>query len=362
KENPIQSFGGRLPISHESDFVSLLPVGKKLFSIQQFDSRPGMMYLMELQQDTVNGALSVKQVHPLNLPVVHGAWSLGSGVVTAWHSHLAAERNEPDARQFNPITGYLDERFHEMAAYYVGEAVDLNPYDYGYPLEVMLKNENAEYWIAKHYSMGRVSNKITYIMPDHRTAYISDSGQGGGLYLFVADAPANLSAGTLYAAKWAQRNADGAGSADLTWVSLGHASDKEIKAYLNQQITFTDIFDVAEPDKNNKCPATFNLVTSMAGRECLRIRRGMSKAASRLETRRFAALAGATTELNGTAGISYDWVHNSLFLAVSDIDNKMLNNHSSEIGGSNQIRLKEKNNCGAVYQLRLAKNTKMGSD
>lgn len=362
KDNPIQNFDGRLPISHASDFVSLLPVGKKLFAIQQFESRPGMMYLMELQQDTVNGALAVKRIHPLNLPVVHGAWSIGSGVVTAWNSHLAAENNEPDARQFNPITGFLDERFHEMASYYLGEAVALNPYDYGFPIEVMLKDEKASYWIAKHYAMGRVSNKITYIMPDHKTAYISDSGQGGGLYMFVADAPANLSAGTLYAAKWTQKNAEAGGQADLFWLNLGHATDKEIKAYLNQQLTFTDIFDVADLDKTNKCPAKYGLVSTMNGRECLRIRRGMSKAASRLETRRFAALNGATAEINESAGISYDFARNTLFWAVSNLDNKMLDNDASEIGTSNQIKLKEKNNCGAVYQMRLTKNAGVGSD
>lgn len=362
KGNPIQTFRGALPISHAGDFISLIPVGKKLYAVQQFDSRPAMMYFMELQQNPTSGELSVKRFQPLNLAVVHGGWSLGSGVVTSWNSHLGSETFEPDARQFNPITGYLDERFHEMAAYYAGEAVDLNPYDYGYPIEVLITDEAGSHWVAKHYAMGRVSNKLTYIMPDGKTAYISDQGQGGGLFLFVADKPGYLDAGTLYAMKWNQKSAENGGEANLNWVSLGHATDKEIKAYLNQQITFTDIFYTAELDKNNKCPANFGLIATMNGRECLRIRKGMAKAASRLETRRFAALTGASTELNEAGGISYDAGRNELFLAVANIDSTMLDNHMSELGSSNQIKLKEKNNCGAIYKIKLGKSTTFSSD
>src|SRR3546814_3485803 len=63
--------------------------------------------------------------------------------------------------------------------------------------------------------MGRISHELVQVMPDERTALMGDDATNGGLFMFVADKARDLSAGTLYVAKWHQKTAANGGSADL---------------------------------------------------------------------------------------------------------------------------------------------------
>jgi hypothetical protein len=58
-------------------------------------------------------------------------------------------------------------------------------------------------------------------------------------------------------------------------------------------IKFGDIFDVSNADPGD---ATYKKVKTYTGTEWLRLKPGMEKAAAFMETRRYAALVGATTE------------------------------------------------------------------
>ena len=82
-----------------------------------------------------------------------------------------------------------------------------NPYRYGFPVEIAVK-EDGSYTVAKHHAMGRVAVELAKVMPDQKTAYISDDGTNVGLFMFIADTAGNLDAGKLYAAKWNQTSAD----------------------------------------------------------------------------------------------------------------------------------------------------------
>lgn len=87
--------------------------------------------------------------------------------------------------------------------------------------------------------------------------------------------------------------------------------------------------------------------------------------ASRLETRRWAALQGGTTEFRKMEGITYSPDHQWLFLAISEVDRGMRDFGRAgkpspyakyDIGGPNHIRLSQSNGCGAVYGLHLDGN------
>jgi hypothetical protein len=78
----------------------------------------------------------------------------------------------------------------------------------------------------------------------------------------------------------------------------------------------------------------------------------MEKAASRLETRRYAAMMGGTTEFRKMEGISFDPDSMTMYLGMSEIAKGMLDGSSSDTGGPNDIRL-SLNQCGAVYALDL---------
>ena len=80
----------------------------------------------------------------------------------------------------------------------------------------------------------------------------------------------------------------------------------------------------------------------------------METAASRLETGRYAALAGATTEFRKMEGATFDPDRGQLYVAMSRIQRGMLDNDEKyDLGGSNDIRLAD-NGCGAVYALEIA--------
>jgi secreted PhoX family phosphatase len=94
----------------------------------------------------------------------------------------------------------------------------------------------------------------------------------------------------------------------------------------------------------------------------------MAKAASRLETRRYAAYLGATTEFRKTEGITFDPATKKAFIAISALERGMedhmkggVANESYDKGGANDIRLAY-NKCGAVYAAPVGYDPVVGSD
>jgi len=61
--------------------------------------------------------------------------------------------------------------------------------------------------VVKHYAPGRYAREMVELAADHRTVIGGDDGKNTGLFMFVADAAKDLSAGTLYAAKVTQTGA-----------------------------------------------------------------------------------------------------------------------------------------------------------
>jgi secreted PhoX family phosphatase len=371
---PLVAEDGSPYISNDNDFSSLIPVGKKIFMVSHFESRPAAMYITELEQNPETGRLTAISTKPADFSKVRGGWVHCAGSVTPWNTHLGSEEYEPDADKRDPDTGSINDYYDAMGAYYGGDLLKLNPYDYGYTIEVKILNEAGDHTVIKHYAMGRLAFELTYVLPDNKTAYLSDDGTNVSLYLFVADRQMDLSSGTLYAARWNQTSAADGGSANLDWVNLGHATNADIKAYIDKGITFADIFDKVAPTEADTCPAGYTSIN--AGHQedkmgnfhqCLKLKPGMELAASRLETRRYAAMMGATTEFRKEEGITFNPVTNTLYVAMSEISRGMedqqkngKDNNKYDVGGFNQIKLPY-NLCGGVYALDLEKNDTIGS-
>ncbi len=359
---PLKDALGRPRISQNPDFSSLLALHGRLFMLTQFETTPGAIYLSTLSQDPDDGALRALSTRPLDLSAVGGGWLHCAGSVTPWNSHLGSEEYEPDARRFDPASGTLPGTIHwgPMASYVGGDPRRLDPYAYGWPLELEVLNAAGSTRITKHYAMGRLSLELARVLPDQRTVYLSDDGTNGGLFLFVADRPGDLSAGRLYAGRWEQAP-EGIGG-DLSWVDLGHANSSRIRRYLDEGVRFNELFAAANPEQG-RCPEGFDSINTghhAPYQECLRLRPGMALAASRLETRRFAALRGATTEWRKLEGIAFDPLGPRLYLAASAVNRGMEDRRSNGLpnpdydqGGPNHIRL-EYNRCGVVYRLELA--------
>ena len=231
--------------------------------------------------------------------------------------------------------------------------------------------------------MGRATWELARVMPDNRTAYYGDDGTNVGLFMYVADAEKDLSAGTLYAAKWTQTSADNGGAADITWIKLGHATDAEVKALIDKGITFDDIFESKAPpapveEKTAEAAAPpaaapageapkaeaaadaaaldhaaegfTRIRAGHGGDEWLKLKPGMEQAAAFLEPRRYAAMLGATTEFNKMEGVAADDRKKNLYVAMSYIEKGMTKDATGPRDDIQVAKLK----AGAVYELPMA--------
>lgn len=362
------------------DHTSLVtaPNGK-LYMTTQFECAVGAMYSMEVSQDKTTGKLTAKKDTMKYIKISHenGSWVHCAGIKTPWESHLGSEEYEPNADLIDPTTGKAlaadkksvnaGDYYNNMYLYFNGDQTKANPYFYGWTPEVSYDANGASAFV-KHYSMGRFAHELAYVMPDKKTSYLTDDGTNCILAMFVSDKESDLTSGTLYAAKWKQTSSTGSGAANIEWINLGHATDAEIKIYVNTKPKFSDIFDKEAKSTDGKtgsgsgvCSTGYTSVNTghaSANHECLKLKTGMEKYASRLETRRYAGMMGATTEFRKEEGVTYDSDRKKLYIAMSDISNGMLDNDSkADLGGNNDIKI-SKNSCGAVYQSDVASGIK----
>jgi uncharacterized protein len=349
--------------SNAPDFTSLLKVGSKMYSLTHFETLPAAMYLSELAQGA-DGVLSMVSTKAVDFSAVGGLWNPCAGSVTPWGTHLGSEEYPADARKHEEATAvadFADDEILPMARYFGLDPATMtlddyrgavNPYHYGFPVEVTVA-EDGTATPAKHYAMGRLAVELANVMPDNRTAYITDDGTNTGLFRFVADKDGGLSAGALFAAKWVQTSDADGGAATLEWIDLGHSDDAMIADAIAKGTKFSDIFETAEFAADGSCPEGF-LSSNAEGRaECLKVRPGMEAAASRLETRRYASMLGASTEFRKMEGSAYNPDKNVLYVAMSEIGKGMTDaDEKADKGGRNDIRL-PKNGCGAVYEVAL---------
>ncbi|MFT4046157.1 MAG: DUF839 domain-containing protein [Solimonas sp.] len=331
---PILQEDGSATIADSNDFSSFLTVGSKLYAVSQFESQPGAMYLTELSQNSETGKLTAVTTTALDLSGINGIWNPCAGQVTPWETHLGSEEYEPDAKSGTSSAS-------TMSDYLGGDTT--NPYFWGYPVEVAV-GEDGTATVTKHYAMGRFAHELEYVMPDSKTVYESDDGTNVGFFRYVADTASDLSSGTLYAMKWTQTSTAGAsalGTADISWTELGSATDDEIKALIDAGTTFTDIFTVGTAT-DGACPDGYTAVTANStSLQCLSLNDGMEKAAAFLETRRYAAYLGATTEMKKEEGVTFDPAGKKLYVAYSDVSSGMSD-------GSGDVQLAQ-NSCGAIY-------------
>ena len=254
--------------------------------------------LIRVDQDKRTGRLDVVDYSPISFAGVDGGWIHCGSTPSAWNTHLGSEEYEPDAKTREGLAkaGDSDDNtdIGSFSRYFFGDTDAANAYRYGVLPEIAV-DKNGKTTVVKHYAPGRYAREMIELASDHRTHIGGDDGKNTGLFMFVADAPKDLSAGSLYAARVTQTSAANGGSYDLRWIRLGHATNDEIQAMVDGGIRFSHIFDVSLTDPGDP---SYTKVTTYMGTEWLRLKPGMEKAAAFLESRRYAALLGATTEFS----------------------------------------------------------------
>ena len=268
---------------------------------------PSATGLSRLDQDRRTGALTVTSYDNVDFSGVKGGSIHCASSLTPWNTHLSSEEYEPDAKVRQGVAPKAADSddgtdIDGFSAAWFGNAATANAYDYGLLPEVKVRKDGKTS-VVKHRALGRFARELADVQPDGRTVYMGDDGAYTGLFLFVADEKGELSEGTLYAGKWTQTSDLSGGAATLSWIRLGHAEDEELQALVDGGIRFADMFDVSNVDPVDP---TYKKVKTYTGTEWLRVKPGMEKAAAFLETRRYAALLGATTEFAKMEGISHN--------------------------------------------------------
>jgi secreted PhoX family phosphatase len=337
----------------------------------QYGKQPMTISLATIAQNRRTGQLKTVALKNIAMAGVGGLWISCAGSPSPWSTHLGSEEYEPDARcaekpdavclstssdpakqlPFNDPKFSLNldsmNRFLDPS----GASRPANVYNYGLVPEVTV-DAKGDAGVVKHRALGRISREIVQRMPDNRTAYQGDDGTYNVLTMFVADAPADLSSGTLYAAKWNQISAENGGAAALSWFRLGHASDAEIETMVRAGIRFSDIFTVGDPAN---CPADYRLIKAGHNTgllECLKLKDGKEQAAAFLETRRYAAYRGATTEFEKFEGVTLNARDGKVYLAMTRMRDGM---EDKAADPANDIRI-PKLLAGAVHEMDLAAN------
>ncbi len=217
----VNSVSGKLmEVCNHPDGNMFLPItgsGDEAYLYTNYECRPGAIGKIYMKRngkgwDVVDG-------ENVNFDSVNGTWNNCNAYATPWNTGLSSEEYEPVAAK----SGW-QENLKAMTAYLGQQA---NPYDYGFPVELIpdQEGESATTKVVKHYAMGRLSYEMSAVMGDQKTAYSGDDGSAVILSKFVADEPANLSAGTLYAAKISQNKDESLG---IEWIELGRSTDADV--------------------------------------------------------------------------------------------------------------------------------------
>lgn len=346
-------------------------VNKDSAGVDGYGKIPMAMTVSKLSQSKTDGKLTVDSIKQVDFSGVNGLWIPCAGSRSPWNTHLGSEEYEPDARCEADATymtssdsckdngssgGAFTARMNAFRVKY-GEAA-ASPYQYGRVPEVTIALDGTT-TVQKWYTLGRISREKAQFFADSRTAIQGDDGTYTMLTMFVADTAKDLSAGTLYAAKWNQLspdNTDG-GKATLSWIKLGHATNAQIKAAVDAGVSFADLFDV-DTTGGGTAAAGFTRVKhghETATTEDLKLKAGqfagvdIATLAAFLETRRYGALLGATAEFEKMEGVAYNARDNKAYVALARMSKGM---QVQAADPADHIRLKA-NSSGAVYELTL---------
>lgn len=357
--NSLLKIGDQLVLVNHWEYDDILADGQAAYKVANWYSRmPMSMSLSQISQ-AADGKLSVTSQQPVDFSSVNGGWIFCFGSQTPWNTHLGGEEDYdlyfvPGEKSYTTTQAGLK----AMTEVYFKDAKQANPYHYGYATEVAPKADGS-YTVHKHFEMGRGTWEAAVFAKDGKTAFFGDDGVYAGIFMFVGSASNDpKQGGSLYALKWNQTSADDSdgGTANIEWIKLGTSKAGEIKALVDNGITIGDIFETSLTEKEG-------FVATRAGSAetiWLKLKPGMETAAAFLETRRYAAYLGATTEFTKGEGLAINHADKKMYYAMSRIETSM---KGKDGGPVDHIRLKE-NKAGATYTFDLAsgqKDTKGGA-
>lgn len=360
-----QSAGTPVPFySNCPDGSSLLTVkgakvpgvkGNPVFAVVQFEYTsmnqagkdmwgrvPSPIAVLTLDQNPDTGELKLVKYSNVDTSPVHGLWITCGASLSPWGTHLSSEEYEPDAHN---LIKQDDGKFLDFSQMLFGDKNKANPYHYGHLPEVFVRPDGTGF-VKKHYNLGRISHELIQMMPDERTALMGDDATNGGLFMFVADKPRDLSSGDLYVAKVTQTTPKGVGTGQFTtqWLHLGHATSTEIEAMANTYKP-EDIMSVKFEDPKDSSYTKIYIGGEPNWIKLNANNKNAEKAAAFLETHRYAALIGASMAFTKMEGTTVNIKDKVAYSAMARIEKSMVDPAKY---GDYGVHV-EQNKSGAVY-------------
>lgn len=335
--------------------------GNTVFAVVQFEytslnlagqsaygTLPSPIAVLTLDQDPATGKLSLVKYYNVPTKPANGLWITCGASITPWGTHLSSEEYEPDAAAIAKNTqfqAFINNLYGDATA--SADPVKANPYLYGHMPEVTV-NPDGTGTVKKHYCLGRISHELIQVMPDQRTCLMGDDTTNGGLFLFIADKAADLSAGTLYVAKATQTSPAGQGTGTFTlkWVNLGHATSDEVLAMAQTAATAGGTPSIMDVKTTDPADASYTQVWLGGKKNWIKVVPGQEKAAAFLETHRYAGLMGGTMAFTKMEGTTVNVKDKVAYSAMSYIQKSMVDGNipGFKVAGPN---------AGAVYALNL---------
>ena len=315
-----------------------------------YGTLPMAIAVLTLNQNPTTGALTFVKYENVDMKPINGLWIPCAGSRTPWGTHLSSEEYEPDASSSSPT--YLA----TFSTAFFGNPTQAKPYMYGWTPEVKVNTADGTGSIVKHYSMGRFSHELGVVFPDGRTVLNGDDATNAGYFMYIADKANDLSAGTLYAAKLTSTFSidPTAAPATLSWIKLGSSTDAAIKT-LSETRVFSDIFFRSTTNPND---ATYTKVFINGATEWLKLKTGQETAAAFLETRRYAALLGATCQFSKLEGVTFSAKDKMFYSALQNVETSMLASATASNPGSGPVALASGLAPGVVTHSMLASGIK----
>ncbi len=337
---------GEIRVSNDPDFNAFVPTGAgEGYLFTNWEDRPGGMSRVRLAR-AADGRWTAdgNDAMMLDFASVAGTWVNCFGTLSPWNTPLSSEELYfDDTAVWNDAT-YEEIGDVETLAGYLGEYP--NPYRYGYIVEITDPTGPAK--PVKAFAMGRFSHENTVVMPDQRTAYLSDDGTDVVFYKFISDQPGDLSAGRLFAAQVEQIGAPGADAAttalQINWIELAHGTNEEIANW------------IAAYDGITQADMVAGQTNYISDEEVAAWARGEAQdnRVAFLESRKAAAAKGATAEFRKMEGVNInlqgatDGTVPYMYLVMSEVAKGM-----SDQAGDLQL---SQNKCGVVYEMKLDAN------
>ena len=309
--------------------------------------------ILTLDQDQQTGHLGLKKYFNVDTSSVHGLWITCGASLSPWNTHLSSEEYEPDA--FNQGIG--GPNITGIGRSFFGAETQAHPYNYGHLPEVIV-NPDGSGKIIKHYCLGRISHELVHVMPDNRTVIMGDDYTNGGFFMFVADKEKDLSAGTLYIAKYTSLLNESS-TATIQWIELGHATSQEIDDLVNlQNIQPNDIMESLTVNPNDP---SYTEITLAKKKLWVKVKPGMEKAAAFLETHRYAALKGGSLAFTKMEGTTINIKDKKAYSALANIQDSMVQNGNGWVASHN-VSFTKKITAGGVLEHDLTGGQLTSSD